>query len=378
MAKTVTFNEELWKRGMFYHCQVTEEIGLCTSLNTNVTSYYFSVSLDSMETGTNWHKAVIHCPVPFDGIFIFTYFARDTDFIINDGKPLFLNQFVKSQEYSAKEKKDLFEELSDGRVVSPRDVLLNKAVGRYLWFFFEMEAGYKYYINRLTFRFSVQSYTQLLPECFQESKEGENFLHRFLSVFQTMYDTIQEEINNISKYFDPNLIEENDLSWLADWVGCPQITEESKQIQRKWIQNSFSLIQKKGTVEGLSRLLTLVTGVRPAIIETYQIMDFYSPIVYEEVYKNLYGKDVYSFLVLFKEGDLNLDGSLKEERLEQIRDCISYYKPAYTHSELVILRPYLILGQHCYLGINSTVSTASILLLNNMTILPFQTVLSDK
>ena len=67
--------------------------------------------------------------------------------------------FVKSQEYSAKEKKDLFEELSDGRVVSPRDVLLNKAVGRYLWFFFEMEAGYKYYINRLTFRFSVQSYT---------------------------------------------------------------------------------------------------------------------------------------------------------------------------------------------------------------------------
>ena len=75
MAKTVTFNEELWKRGMFYHCQVTEEIGLCTSLNTNVTSYYFSVSLDSMETGTNWHKAVIHCPVPFDGIFIFTYFA---------------------------------------------------------------------------------------------------------------------------------------------------------------------------------------------------------------------------------------------------------------------------------------------------------------
>ncbi len=378
MAKTITFNEELWKRGMFYHCQATEGKGLHTSLDTNVTSYYFSSSLDSMETGTNWNKAVIQSPVAFDGIFIFTYFARDTDFIINDGKPLFLDQFIKSQKYSVKEKKALFEELSDGRVVSPKDVLLNKAVGRYLWFFFEMKAGYKYSINRLTFRFSVQSYVQLLPECFQESKEGENFLHRFLSVFQTMYDTIQEEINDISKYFDPTLIEENDISWLADWVGCPLLAEESKQIQRKWIQNSFSLIQKKGTVEGLSRLLTLITGVKPAILETYRIMDFYSPIVYEEVYRNLYGKDIYSFLVLFKEEDLCLEGKFEEEKLEQIRNCISYYKPVYTHSELVILKPYLILGQHCYLGINSTVSTASMFLLNNMTILPFQTVLSDK
>lgn len=364
MAKTITYNEELWKRGVFYRCTAS--------------SYYFSAALDSLEAGTNWHKAVLDCSIPSNAVFVFTYFAMDTNFILLNGKQVLLDSFIQESKNNEKEKKALFEQLANGRFVHPKDVLLTNAVGRYLWFSLEIQAGYEGCIRRLSFWFSVPSLVKLLPDCFEEPKEEGDFLHRFLSIFQTMYDTVQEEINTISAYFDPSLLDEKELPWLAEWVGSPLLEGWSEKIQRKWIQNSFSLIQKKGTLQGLSELLSLVTQATPRILETYRIMEFYSPVVYEENYRNLYGRGLYSFLVLFEENELVSNEEWKEEQLEQIQNLISWYKPAYTYGTLVLLKPYLILGQHCYLGINSTVSAVSAFQLDHTAVLPFQTALTKR
>ena len=107
---------------------------------------------------------------------------------------------------------------------------------------------------------------QYLPPSFHEDE----FLGRFLLIFESILDPIERTIDNIDLYFDPRLAPEPLLPWLASWFDL--VLNEKWPIERRraLVHAAADLYRWRGTRRGLSEYLRIYTGVEPTIIEPGQ------------------------------------------------------------------------------------------------------------
>ncbi len=87
---------------------------------------------------------------------------------------------------------------------------------------------------------------------FQDDDESRLFLDRFLSIFQTTFDGMDNLLDNLWQLFDPYLVPAAFLPWLAAWVAVP-ITGLTLAQQRTVLANAFATYQNKGTIAGLTK-----------------------------------------------------------------------------------------------------------------------------
>jgi phage tail-like protein len=154
------------------------------------------------------------------------------------------------------------------------------------------------------------SYIQYLPAIYQEDE----FLGRFLKIFEDVLSPVERILENIHLYFDPMMAPEGFLPWLASWIDL--VLDENWPIQkrRELIKAGVELYRWRGTKRGLREYLRIYTGVEPEIIEHFD------------------GNDggPYRFTVIIRVPDPK---SLNE-RL--VRRVINAEKPAHTTYELRI------------------------------------------
>ena len=62
---------------------------------------------------------------------------------------------------------------------------------------------------------------------------------------------------------------------------------------------------------------------------------------------------------------------------EELKKLLEAFQPAHTIGELIVLRPYIVFGQHCYMGINSCLLSSTALELYDASTIPFQTTLLE-
>ena len=151
-------------------------------------------------------------------------------------------------------------------------------------------------------------------------------------------------------------------------MAIDNVFQWKEQKLREFIKQSFSIYKLKGTKEGLEKVIELYLGQKPMIVETYEIINTYSKSEYQERYQNLYGDNIYSFFVFVEEKFVPT-----KEVLAGLNVIIEHYKPAYTIGKVVVLKSFMVLGQHVYLGINSCTLKDSMLRLDGNTMLPFNT-----
>ena len=65
--------------------------------------------------------------------------------------------------------------------------------------------------------YSKGKYLKYLPEIY----ESDDFISRFLMLFESFWKPISQQIDQIDSYFDPNLAPDNFIPWLSSWVGLP-------------------------------------------------------------------------------------------------------------------------------------------------------------
>jgi phage tail-like protein len=109
---------------------------------------------------------------------------------------------------------------------------------------------------------------QYLPALYQ----NDAFLARFLLIFQSILDPIEQTIDNTHHYLDPGTAPASFLPWLASWVGLdldPGLDEAS---QRELIRRAVDLSRWKGTRRGLREELRIRTGARALIVENFDGM----------------------------------------------------------------------------------------------------------
>ena len=102
-----------------------------------------------------------------------------------------------------------------------------------------------------------------LPNVFREDK----LMGRFLLIFESILNPIENMVNNLPFYFDPRLTPEAVLPWLSSWVDLALDPSWPIERRRELVSRAAELYRWRGTKRGLSEYLRIYTGKRPQIIE---------------------------------------------------------------------------------------------------------------
>lgn len=106
-------------------------------------------------------------------------------------------------------------------------------------------------------------YLRYLPSIFQENE----FLGRYLRIFETIWEPLEWRQNHINLYFDPRTCPPSFLPWLASWLDMAINPYWPEGRIRRLIAEAADLYRWRGTAYGLKRLIEVVTGLTPAITE---------------------------------------------------------------------------------------------------------------
>lgn len=116
------------------------------------------------------------------------------------------------------------------------------------------------------FGYERSSYLQYLPPCYHE----DDFLGRFLLIFETILDPLERTIDQLERVFDPRLAPEPLLPWLAFWVDLVLNEKWPLDRRRALVGAAAELYRWRGTRHGLSEYIRMYTGVEPMIVEPEQ------------------------------------------------------------------------------------------------------------
>ncbi|MBL8057283.1 MAG: hypothetical protein JNK29_11320, partial [Anaerolineales bacterium] len=107
-------------------------------------------------------------------------------------------------------------------------------------------------------------YIKHLPALYQESDE---FMGRFLMLFESFWAPIVERIDQIPSYFDPGTAPPDLLPWLATWVNLTLDERWPEAKRRRLLRAAVSLYRRRGTRAGLQDYLEIFADRRPRIVE---------------------------------------------------------------------------------------------------------------
>lgn len=104
---------------------------------------------------------------------------------------------------------------------------------------------------------------QYLPAIYSAN----DFMTRFLGIFEATLDPIEEQIQQQPYYFAPETAPDPLVAWLAEWVGLTEGEDWPLERRRALILTAARIYGGRATVAGLKLHLRSLTGAEPLIIE---------------------------------------------------------------------------------------------------------------
>lgn len=304
---------------------------------------------DSGECGMRWHRLRIYGSA-LKGNASVTLYAAD------------------------KEEEVLLKTAEKKRIRNPEDALLDGVEGRYVRLKIRMEkkSGAQVGISRIRICFPQETWLSYLPEIYCENVSEDSFFLRYLGIFQALYEDMTERIRHIPQYFSPFTKSREALYELSGWFDLKNGELWNEEQRRYLILHAARLLRIRGTVEYLKELILLGTGRTVYIVEYGQLLPYFDGGETEECLKRLYCLSPYEFTVL-----VDRKGQAEEGELYLIGKIAEMAKPAYMECRIVAPPPYLFLGQHTYLGINSVLGRYRTLCLNGKCAMPFSVIAGE-
>ena len=106
-------------------------------------------------------------------------------------------------------------------------------------------------------------FLEYLPSLFEQ----DNFMGRFLMLFESFWGPIDQQISGIHNYFDPDLTPAHFLPWLATWFDLVLDEHWSEAQQRELLNSVMWLYRRRGTRVALQRYLEIFTQHPVEILE---------------------------------------------------------------------------------------------------------------
>ena len=325
--------EEEWKQGKFRKTRCQGD-----SVVLEPGAFRGAVCLkpvDSAENGFQWSRLKIRCRLPQDAKI--QIYARASD---ESAWPAW------TELWGADDTRQLSECFGPAAGAG-EDVLLD-LTGRYLWLALELTSGGPEgpQVDSVSVRMGGDHMVDYLPEIYQ----GQDFTYRFLSIFNSLFQDMEQAIDEFPRVLDIGSADEEMLDFLARWL-CVQ-PEGSADRLRAQLPGILDTWETMYTVEGIRRSASMLSGREPDIIEPFSVDPNDPQCRNPALYRRLYGEDPYRFFLLFPQ-----DTFATQREMEWFLDRMGDRIPAGTELELVLLKPGVQLDCHTYLGMNSRIES---------------------
>jgi phage tail-like protein len=97
----------------------------------------------------------------------------------------------------------------------------------------------------------------------------DEFLVRFLSIFQDVADTVMDQIDSLPHMFDATVAPVSMVRTLGRWIGLDWVDPSlPDDLQRRIVREYFSLLRWRGTRRGMQQLLELISEAPAVVTET--------------------------------------------------------------------------------------------------------------
>lgn len=89
----------------------------------------------------------------------------------------------------------------------------------------------------------------------------DEFLVRFLSIFQEVAETVHRQIDHLPHLFDVTVAPPAMVRALGQWIGLEWVDSSlPDSLQRQIVRSYFSILSQRGTKRGMQQLLEIVSG----------------------------------------------------------------------------------------------------------------------
>lgn len=339
-----TFHAGRLKRGLAEEMQCREDGTIELSGKPGLHRIFLPV-LDNYGRFSGFGRIHLEWELPTDSVCkVYALITRENT-IWRHGQSLKLDAFFQDGRIWAEEKKEIMEKEGCLIGIQTRDMLLYGKEGRFLWIMIEVSAEPVGNISKICVYHPGDNFMQTFPQVYQE--EG-SFFHRYLSVFSTIYASVEERISSLDQILDPDQAPSELLPELCRWLGISRGPEFLKEeMLRKLLKEACWLNRNKGTKKVLKRLTEILTGQVPVVVER-NMADKYIRQEERSLYDRLYGNSVWDVTVL-------IQGKVEETLKMQAEFLLEQFKPVRSRLHLVFLENAGILDSCCYMDQNAQI-----------------------
>ncbi len=305
------------------------------TLETAERGYIVLPALDSSQPDCGWGRLSLDCRLGPEGMLTIRAFASNQNAVVRNNEAVSIDRFLLDPEVSRQEKERLFL-LADGLEHSgAKDVLLMEQTGRYLWLWLEVTGGGR--LENLRVYVPGDNFFRTFPQVYQMDNE---FLRRYLSIFSTMYQELQEEIDGIPDLLDADTAPEPLLPVFAFWLGLEtdMALFEAAEL-RRLLKAAPELLARKGTKWAVLEAVKLLTEEPVYLVERNLLPPG------ADSGGALYGETPYDFTVM-------LASHLDEKLRLRLKYLIDQFKPARSRYQIVFLEECGGLDAFTYLDLN--------------------------
>jgi phage tail-like protein len=93
------------------------------------------------------------------------------------------------------------------------------------------------------------------------------FMTRFLGLFETILIPIEWNVENFDLYLNPETAPAGFIPWLAQWFDIVFESSWSEGQRRLLLKDAHRIFARRGTKWALSRVIEILTGYKPTIID---------------------------------------------------------------------------------------------------------------
>jgi len=113
-----------------------------------------------------------------------------------------------------------------------------------------------------------RGYLENLPAIYRRSDAvGRNLVRELCFLFEHMFDSVERNLIDGWRFYDPHVAPQDFLDWLARWTAFTLDLDWPDTEKRALIKRAVDLYRIRGTKRGLSLFLKLFTGHEPDIEE---------------------------------------------------------------------------------------------------------------
>lgn len=301
-------------------------------------------SLDCAEKDAEWSRLCFEADIPESMVYYVYALAANENSFLRGGRQLLLDDYFRDPDISVEEKRIFLERRGALRTVGKSDILLHEISGRYLYLFVEIVGTGEGRLKRIKVERESDVFYESFPEIYRADK---GFFRRFISIFSSIYNDFDKDIDQLPKLLDLDECPAECLPVFAAWLGI-DISGNflSEEKLRTLVKEAYKLNRLKGTKACLERLVEIVLGEKPMILEQNMIK------AYEEKGgfpgESLRKSSIYDVNILIRH-------KLMESERFQLLYLIDQFKPLRARIHLIQLREGSILDSNVYLDLNAEV-----------------------